>query len=61
MNRLESDEALELALTTEANFDLAENLANTLIESKLAACINLYEIKSIYWWEGQLEESSEIE
>ena len=39
----------------------AERIARALVEGKLAACVNiLSNIKSIYWWEGKVEESEEV-
>lgn len=38
----------------------AKYIAKTCIEEKLAACVNLLgQIESFYWWEEQVEESSE--
>jgi periplasmic divalent cation tolerance protein len=35
-------------------------IGRTLVEERLAACINvLPSMKSVYWWEGELEQSSE--
>jgi periplasmic divalent cation tolerance protein len=35
-------------------------IGRTLVEERLAACINvLPAMKSVYWWEGELEQSSE--
>lgn len=38
----------------------AEKIARHLLEKKLAACVNIIEpIKSMYWWEGKIDESQE--
>ncbi|MFK7809457.1 MAG: divalent-cation tolerance protein CutA [Saprospiraceae bacterium] len=37
----------------------AEQLASYLIENKLAACANIYPMKSIYWWKGKIQKESE--
>jgi len=34
-------------------------IARILLESKQAACVNITSVRSIYWWEGKLEESDE--
>lgn len=40
--------------------DEAENLAQTLVEERLAACINLVpQIDSIFWWEGKIDRATE--
>ena len=50
-----------LALTTEANPELAEQLAATLVERRLAACVALKPVTSIYRWQGQIERSEEVQ
>ena len=51
---------LLLLITTAPNQFLAEQISKELIESKLAACISIKEIKSIYIWQGNIEELSLI-
>ena len=50
-----------LLITTESNSEIAKNMAKLLIQKKLAACVSLKEIYSIYEWEGEIEETKEIE
>ena len=50
-----------LALTTEASRAQAEQLAEQLLERRLAACIALKDVESLYRWEGQLQRSSEVQ
>ncbi len=38
----------------------AKKIGKTLVEEKLAACVNIHPIKSIYWWEEEIMEESEI-
>ena len=47
--------------TTESNEKKAKNIANFLIENKLAACVSIKYIDSIYRWEDDIEETKEIE
>jgi len=42
------------------NEDEAEKICKVLLDQKLIACANLYPIKSMYWWEGEIENSSEF-
>jgi periplasmic divalent cation tolerance protein len=38
----------------------AERIARGLLEARLAACANILEgMRSLYWWEGRIEESRE--
>jgi periplasmic divalent cation tolerance protein len=39
--------------------DEAERIAKHLLERKLAACVNLFPIKSYFWWEGKIDEADE--
>ncbi len=35
--------------------DLSENIANAVLKEKLVACVNIIEeVKSKYWWNGEL-------
>lgn len=45
--------------TTESR-DEARKIAGELVKSKLAACVNIHHIDSIYSWEGQIEEDEEF-
>ncbi len=61
MDLSENDCSILLVKTTERSFSIANKLAKKLLENNLAACISLKNITSMFFWEGQLEESSEIE
>lgn len=45
-------------VTLEAQ-EAAIALAETLVNERLAACINLFPIQSIYCWQGQLQQDHE--
>jgi len=50
-----------VAFVTVPNEELGKRLARGLVEKKLAACVNIIpSIKSIYQWEGKIEEDSEL-
>ncbi|MFZ1546292.1 MAG: divalent-cation tolerance protein CutA [Candidatus Nitrotoga sp.] len=54
------DEIL-LVLTNLPNRESAQRVANALIESRAAACINiLAECASVYRWQGKIETASEV-
>ena len=40
---------------------MGEQISKELIERKLAACISIKEIKSIYVWQENIEENKEFE
>ena len=47
-------------LVTVPNLEEAKKIAYSLVESKLAACVNLIpNIVSIYRWKGKIEEDNE--
>ncbi|MFQ6072373.1 MAG: divalent-cation tolerance protein CutA, partial [Methanosarcinales archaeon] len=44
---------------TASNMDEAKNIARVLVEEKLAACVNMFPITSVYNWNG-IQEDNEI-
>ena len=40
--------------------DEARKIGETLVEEKLAACVNIFPVKSIYRWEGDIQEEGEV-
>ena len=47
--------------TTVDNNENAKTLARMLIQARLAACVQLKEVNSIYEWKNQIEEDEEIQ
>jgi periplasmic divalent cation tolerance protein len=50
-----------VVLVTVASQSDATAIATILIEEKLAACINVFPVKSIYQWEGNIQQESEFQ
>jgi periplasmic divalent cation tolerance protein len=49
-----------VVLSTCASPEEAEKLARSLVEQRLAACVNVIPgIKSHYWWQGRFETAAE--
>lgn len=48
-----------VVLVTVNTQTLAQEIAKALVSDRLAACVNLYPIHSVYTWEGKLEEAAE--
>ncbi len=49
-----------LFLATVPNFEEGQRIARILVESKLAACVNIIkDIFSLYKWKGKIEEDNE--
>ena len=53
------DTELVSIYTTLPDRDSANRLGRTLVEERLAACINTFPISSIYQWQGKIEETAE--
>ena len=50
-----------ILITTESNKKNAMRVAKLLIQKKLAACVSIKQIFSIYEWEDVIEETKEFE
>jgi len=51
---------LYAVLTTTDSEEIAERITRTLLEKRLAACIQRTKVTSSYWWKGKIEESKEV-
>jgi periplasmic divalent cation tolerance protein len=58
-NMTEKLTSFGVVLVTTATETEAENLAIALVNDRLAACVSIYPIRSIYRWQGQVEKESE--
>ncbi|MEH2422105.1 MAG: divalent-cation tolerance protein CutA [Nostoc sp.] len=56
---METPTGYGVVLVTAGNMQEAEAIANALVEAKLAACVNLLPIHSIYTWQGELHNEQE--
>jgi periplasmic divalent cation tolerance protein len=57
------DKSIELLIvvTTFASLEDAKKMAHQLVESRLAACVQIQEgVHSIYWWDGKICEGKEV-
>lgn len=51
-----------IILTTYPDAELAQQAARTLVDRRLAACVNLLpEMTSVYRWEGNIESGQELQ
>jgi len=48
-----------IVMVTAGSHSEAEAIASSLVEAKLAACVSITPIKSIYSWEGKIESQEE--
>lgn len=51
---------LVIVQTTLPDLSTAQRVARALIDAKLAACVQLSPIMSVFYWEGDLEEAKEF-
>ncbi len=59
MSSAMNNDAFAVVLITTPR-EKAEHIARELVKSRLIACVNIiHKVKSIYWWEGRIEESDE--
>jgi periplasmic divalent cation tolerance protein len=56
-----SEPEVRIALITAPDLETGAGIARALVESRLAACVNLVPgIRSIYRWEGAVQEDAEV-
>jgi periplasmic divalent cation tolerance protein len=61
MTEISSPSVARIALSTASSHEEAERIARTLVERRLAACVNLIpNLTSIYRWQGAIESQSEV-
>ncbi|MFQ5497576.1 MAG: divalent-cation tolerance protein CutA [Nitrosopumilus sp.] len=48
-----------IIISTYPNKKSISNIANDLVKNKIAACVNISKISSIYSWNGKIENTSE--
>jgi periplasmic divalent cation tolerance protein len=51
----------QIVLSTCADREQAERIARSLVEQRLAACVNILPgVQSVYRWQGNVESASEV-
>ena len=60
MNFKRSYKDIFIISTTESDQEKAKYLADKILSNKLVACVNFIDIKSSYWWDGNIENSNEV-
>ena len=55
------DQVIYVIITTEADKKKASKLANLLLKEKLIACVTFKNIESFFWWEGDINQSKEVQ
>ncbi len=52
---------LLVIITTESNEENALQMAKVIVQNKLAACVSIKQILSIYEWDNDIKETKEFE
>ena len=55
------NQEIYLVLTTEVDKKNALKLANLLLREKLIPCVTFKNIESYFWWEGDINQSKEVQ
>jgi periplasmic divalent cation tolerance protein len=48
-----------VVMTTVSNKEQAEKLARMVLEARLAACVQIQDVTSYYWWDGKINRDGE--
>lgn len=51
---------MAIIYTTFPTKDIAKQVAETLVREGIVACVNIFEINSIYYWEGSIHSEPEV-
>jgi len=58
---MKSAHPFAVVLVTAPDLKTARALARTILQARLAACVNLIpRVESHYWWQGKLERGTEV-
>jgi len=49
-----------IIITTTADKDAAKEIARLLVERRLAACVQMFPIESVYFWQDKIYEDNEM-
>ena len=55
------NQEIYLVITTEGDKKNASKLANLLLREKLIPCVTFKDIESYFWWEGNINQSKEVQ
>jgi len=54
-----NDASACVVMTTTANKEQAEKIARVVLEARLAACVQIQDVTSYYWWDGKINRDAE--
>ena len=56
-----SDELIYLVFTTEVDINNAYKIGDLLLKEKLIPCVTFKSVESFFWWEGDINQSKEVQ
>ncbi|MFI8458871.1 divalent-cation tolerance protein CutA [Kitasatospora sp. NPDC085464] len=54
-----SEQRFVVVTTTHESEEQARALASAVVRERLAACAQVYPVRSVYWWEGEVQDAEE--
>ncbi|AJF61177.1 TPA: divalent-cation tolerance protein CutA [Candidatus Woesearchaeota archaeon] len=51
---------MRLVYITARNSAEAKKISGHLLKKKLAGCVNIFPVESMYWWDGEMQEDVEF-
>ena len=61
MTLSDSNQDIYLVITTEVDKKNASKLAELLLREKLIPCVTFKNVESHFWWEGEINQSKEVQ
>ena len=61
MSLSDFNQGIYFVMTTEVDKKNASKLANLLLREKLIPCVTFKNIESYFWWEGNINQSKEVQ
>ncbi|MET9180572.1 divalent-cation tolerance protein CutA [Kitasatospora aureofaciens] len=54
-----NEQGFVVVTTTHESEEQARDLAAAVVRERLAACAQVYPVRSVYWWEGEVQDAEE--
>ncbi|MGW3178119.1 divalent-cation tolerance protein CutA [Kitasatospora sp. NPDC001119] len=54
-----SERRFVVVTTTHESEEWARALASAVVRERLAACAQVYPVRSVYWWDGEVQDAEE--
>ncbi|MEU3566969.1 divalent-cation tolerance protein CutA [Kitasatospora sp. NPDC036755] len=54
-----SEQRFVVVTTTHESEERARALASAVVRERLAACAQVYPVRSVYWWDGEVRDAEE--